>query len=177
MQTNVLNAAMKYGLIMGIIFSVNFLLSVTGNPIVSLLGYLVVALILVLTYRFSIAYRDYENGGAITFGHAFFFILLLFLFGAIISSLVKFIYFKYLNVDYLPQLLDQSITVMKQMQEQFHFNIPDDYYENMENMMNPTAYTLQFIWVNTFLGVIVGLIMAPFIKKDKSIFENTDADK
>ena len=55
MQTNVLNAAMKYGLIMGLIFSVNFLLSVTGNPIISLLGYLVVAVILVLTYRFSVA--------------------------------------------------------------------------------------------------------------------------
>ena len=176
MQTNVLNAAMKYGLIMGLIFSVNFLLSVTGNPIISLLGYLVVAVILVLTYRFSVAYRDKENGGTITFGHAFFFIMLLFLFAAIISSLIKFIYFKYLNVEYLPQLLEQSITVMNQMQEQFHFNIPDDYYQNMENMMNPATYTLQFIWVNVILGVFVGLIMAPFIKKNKDIFDNTDAN-
>lgn len=108
MQTNVLNAIHEIWVDNGANFSVNFLLSVTGNPIISLLGYLVVAVILVLTYRFSVAYRDKENGGTITFGHAFFFILLLFLYNAIISSLIKFIYFKYLNVEYLPQLLRRT---------------------------------------------------------------------
>ena len=174
MQTNVLNAAMKYGLIMGIVFSVNFLLSVSGNAIITLLGYLVVAFICVLTYRFAIAYRDKENGGTISFGHAFFFIILLFLFAAIISSLFKFIYFKYLNVNYLPMLLEQSVSMMQQLQEQFHLSVPDDYYETMDKMMSPTAYTLQYIWVNTFLGVVMGLIIAPFVKKDKDIFNNPE---
>lgn len=174
MQTNVLNAAMKYGLIMGIVFSVNFLLSISGNAIITLLGYLVVAFICVLTYRFTVAYRDKENGGTISFGHAFFFIILLFLFAAIISSLFKFIYFKYLNVNYLPILLEQSISMMQQLQEQFHLSVPDDYYETMDKMMSPTAFTLQYIWVNTFLGVIMGLIIAPFVKKDKDIFNNPE---
>ncbi|HNX87910.1 MAG TPA: DUF4199 domain-containing protein [Paludibacteraceae bacterium] len=174
MQTNVLNAAMKYGLIMGIVFSVNFLLSVSGNAIITLLGYLVVAFIFVLTYRFAVAYRDKENGGSISFGHAFFFIILLFLFAAIISSLFKFIYFKYLNVNYLPMLLEQSVSMMQQLQEQFHLSVPDDYYETMDKMMSPTAFTLQYIWVNTFLGVIMGLIIAPFVKKDKDIFNNPE---
>jgi len=38
-------------------------------------------------------------------------------------------------------------------------------------MMKPITYSLQSIWVDVFLGIILGLIMSAFIKKDKNIFE------
>jgi len=174
MQSNVYHAAMKYGLLMGVLFSVNFLFSISTTPFVALLSYLLIAFILVLTYRFAVAYRDKDNGGTCTFGQAFFFIFLLYLFAAIISSVVKYVYFKFIDVNYLSELLNKSSAIMQQIQEQFKLEVPDDYYDSMEKMMNPAMYTLQFIWVNAILGGLVGLIMAPFVKKSKSIFDKND---
>ena len=174
MQPNIFNTSMKYGFILGIIFSVNFLLSISNNIFLSLLTYVVAVVILVLTYRFSVLYRDNENGGKITYRQAFFFIFMLYLFAAIISSVVKFIYFKYINPDYLSKLIQQSMVAMEQMQNQFNIDIPENALEGVEKIMNPTFYTLQYIWVNTILGGLVGLIMAAFIKKDTGIFDKND---
>ena len=43
--------------------------------------------------------------------------------------------------------------------------------EQMDNMMKPANMALQFIWLNTFMGMIVALVMSAFVKKEKSIFE------
>jgi ABC-type uncharacterized transport system permease subunit len=80
---------MLSGLIMGVFFSLNFLLSVSHNTFLSLLSYLVFAVILVTTYRFTIRFRDTECGGAISYGRAFSYILLLYFFAALISSVVN----------------------------------------------------------------------------------------
>lgn len=44
-------------------------------------------------------------------------------------------------------------------------------YDQMEKMMKPATFSLQYIWMNVLLGTLIGLVMAPFIKKEKSIFE------
>lgn len=167
MQPNTVKSAMLNGLIMGVLFSANFLLSVSQNTFLSLLSYVVFALILVTTYRFTIRFRDIECEGFITYGRAFSYILLLYFFAALISSIVKYVYFQYINPGYLENLMSESMKAIEMMK------IPMDEaaFENVEKMMKPATFSLQYLWVNVFLGTFVGLIMAAFIKKEKSIFE------
>ena len=49
--------------------------------------------------------------------------------------------------------------------------LDDRYYEELEKQMRPVNYSIQTIWVNIFLGSVLGLILAGFVKKQKSIFE------
>jgi len=50
------------------------------------------------------------------------------------------------------------------------YPITDAVETQTRSMLKPASYTLIYIWVNVFMGLIVGLIMAAFIKKEKSIF-------
>ena len=167
MQPTIFKSTMSNGIIMGGLFSVNFLFSVSKSTFLGLLSYGIVALILVIMYRTANKYRDQECEGYITYGKALRFIVLTFFFGAIISSIVKFIYFQYINPEYLAYLTNETLKLM----DSFNLLVSDDSVEQMEKMLKPASYSLQFIWFNTLMGLIVGLIMSIFVKKEKSIFE------
>ena len=50
----------------------------------------------------------------------------------------------------------------------FIININD----SLEAILSPINYSLQYLWINTMLGALLGVIMAAFTKKEKSIFED-----
>ncbi len=159
---------MTNGLILGILFSANFLLSVSKSVPLTLLSYVVMIYILVFTFQSAKRFRDKESEGYITFWKSFSFILLSFFFAALISSIVKYFYFKFINPEYLSMLLNESMKAI----ETFKLPITSDAYDQMEAMMKPATFSLQFVWMNVFFGAIVGLIMSPIIKREKSIFED-----
>lgn len=168
MQVNIMKSAMKSGLILGILFAINFLLSTSSSLYLGALTYVIMAIILIAAYRFTIQFRDKECEGYITYGRSFLFILFSFFYAGLISSLVKFIYWQFINPDYLTNLYNESMLFIQNM------NLPTEekFEENMRTLLKPASFALQYIWVNTFLGIVVGLIMSIFTKKEKSIFEN-----
>jgi hypothetical protein len=164
---------MSNGLILGILFSINFLLSISKTVPLVLISYALISIILVVTYRMTIRFRDKECSGEITFGKAFSFIILTYFFAALISSVVKYVYFQFINPNYLLELLNESMKAV----EMLKLPIENAPYEQMEKMMKPATFSLQYIWMNVLCGTFIGLIMAPFIKKDKNIFEkNTETE-
>lgn len=167
MQPNIFKSAMFNGLIMGVLFSINFLLSISKNTFLALLSYLVISFILVGIYRMSIRFRDIECGGTIKYSKAFSFIVFTFFFAALISSIVKYIYFQFINPAYLDELLNESMKALQILK----IPIDNAAYDQMVKVMKPATFSLQYIWMNVILGSILGLIMAAFVKKDKSIFE------
>jgi len=167
MQPNIIKSAMSNGLIMGVLFSLNFFLSIPKITILGLVTYLVMALIVVLMYRMSVRFRDTECGGYISYGKAFTYIIYTFFFAALISSIVKYTYFR-IYPTYLENLLQDTLKAVETMKI---IEINDEFYDQMTQMMKPANLALQYIWVNMFVGVIVGLVMAAFVKKEKSIFE------
>jgi hypothetical protein len=147
---------MIYGLFMGILFTANFFISLPQGIIFRFLSFLIIILIVYAMYRFSVKYRDNECGGYISYGKAFSFILLTFFFASIISSIFKFFYFQFINPDYLTNLLQESLKIIDSMQ----LPVNEEFYDQMEKMMKPITYSLQSIWVDVFLGIILGLIMS-----------------
>lgn len=174
MQENIFKSTMFNGLILGVLFSVNFLFTSSKTIPFVLLSYVIIAFIIVLMYRMAKRYRDTECGGYIGYWRVFNYIVLTFLFAGIISTAFKIIYTKYINPDFLPALFEESMRQVEQNRGIFEsLNLPldDKYYEELERQMKPVNYSIQTIWINVFLGAILGLVLAGFVKKQKGIFE------
>ena len=122
-----------------------------------------------LTYRITCKFRDEHNNGELSYGKGWAFIVLLFFFAAIISSVVKYIYFQFINPDYLAELLNLTLLQLEKLsisEEEININ------DSLEAILSPINYSLQYLWINTMLGALLGVIMAAFTKKEKSIFED-----
>jgi len=167
MQPSITKTAMFNGLIMGVIFSLNFLFSVSKITTLVLLTNLIAVFIVMGMYRMAIRFRDTECKGIITYWKAFSLILLTFFFAAIISSVVKYPYFQFINPEYLDQMSQETMKMLNSMK----FPVTDAMVDQSKSLFKPLSYTLVYIWTNVFMGLIVGLIMAAFVKKEKSIFE------
>lgn len=167
MQTNFLRSVMINGLILGTLFSVNFLMSASGLAFMSLLSLVLMVVIIAVMYKLTVRFRDTESNNVISYRVSFSYILLSFFFASLISSAVKFVFFKYIQPDYLEQAMEQSFQLLETMK------MPnmDEALEQMDKMMKPANMALQFIWLNTFMGTVVALVMSAFVKKEKSIFE------
>ena len=159
---------MRNGLILGLVFSVNFLFSISSNLLLGLLSYAVIAIIIYLSHRFTVNYRDVECDGAISYRHSLAYVVLLFLYAALISAIVKYLFFQYLNPGFLPDLMNKSIEVMEQIMP----SVPEETYDNMETMMSPINYSLMVTWMNVVMGLFLGLIIAGIVKKEKNMFDN-----
>jgi hypothetical protein len=174
MQENIFRSTMLNGLIMGILFSVNFVFTSSKSLPLLLLSYVIIALIIVFMYRMLKRYRDTECGGYINYWRSFNYVVLTFLFAGIISTVFKIIYTKYINPDLLPALLEES---MKQIEnnrgifESLNLPLDEQYYEELERQMRPVNYSIQTIWVNILFGAVLGFILSGFVKKQKSIFD------
>ena len=170
MKPNLMNSAMRNGLILGILFSVNFLFSISNNLFLGLLTYAMIGIIVYASYRFTAGYRDTDCEGVISYRHALAYVVLLFVFAALISAIVKYIFFQYLNPNFLPELVNKSMEIMEQVMP----SVPEEMYDNMDTMMTPINYSLMVTWLNVILGFFVGLIVAGIVKKDKNPFDNQD---
>jgi len=175
MQVNILKSAMKSGAVLGVLFSINFLLSIpTNNTLAGIIKCLVVGAIILALYRLSTDFRDKECGGYITYGKSFSFILFSFFYAALISSMVKFVYFQFINPDHLNNLYNELNNLYNEamlLMEKMKFPIDSSFEDSLSSLLKPASFSLQYIWVNMLGGTFVGLIMAAFIKKEKNIFE------
>lgn len=175
MQPNIFTITMRNGLLLGILFSVNFLLGTSKNLALVMLTYLVLALIIYLSYRTAKSYREHHLGGYMRFWQGFNFIVMSFFFAGIISAIFKMIYTRYLNPDFLPALFEQSMQQMetnRALFESFNITMDEAYIDQVERQFKPTAYALQSIWINVFFGVILGLLLSGFVQKKKGLFDD-----
>lgn len=152
---------MRNGLILGVLFSINFLISVSGVPALGLLSYLVAGLVIYLTYRYTVQLRDVNYNGSISFGRAYGFVLLQFIFATIISSFVKYFFLKFSDSTYLEDMYNQNMATL----EQFLPTVTDEMYTAMEILTNAQGYTVMAAWTNFLMALIFGLIIAAIVKK------------
>lgn len=176
---NIWNSTMQNGLILGIIFSANFLLNVSEIGLLGILTLFIPFLILWMTYRYLVKYRDTDCNGAISYTHGLLYTILLFFFASLISAVVKFVYFRFINTEILKEEFNKSMENYERMAEMMQGRFPMDMdraYESMEILSDPLNYTLLMIWANVFIAFFIGLILARIVKKEKSIFDKNQDD-
>ena len=151
------------GLTLGVAFGLNFILNSAGTIITTLLSYLLILLILYMTYAYTCHYRDNAREGQISYLQSLAYIITLYFYASIISAFIKVIYLQWINTDLIGNILNESVTLL----EQFEFSDIDQYKQQMTQMLTPINFSIHFIWFDTFIGLIVGLIMSAFTSKNK----------
>lgn len=164
--------AMNFGAIMGLVFSINFLITTIKSLV--FLQYIFIVAIIYLAYRFVIHFRDNVNEGEISYGYAFLYILQLFMYASMISAVVRYLFYSYIKPDFLQNQLNETLAALQGTP--MANIITGDIYQQTVELMTPLNMALQAIWLNLLLGVLLGLILAAVVKKNKSIFDNTDVE-
>ena len=161
--------AMNFGAIMGLLFSLNFL--VTTMKSIAFLQYLIIVVIIYCAYRFVVHCRENVMNGAISYGSAVWYNMQLFMYGAMISALVRYVFYAYIKPDFLQNQLNETLMALQgtPMAEM----ISGEVYQQTVEMMTPLNMALQAIWLNLMLGLLLGLILAAIVKRS----ENPFADK
>lgn len=167
MQQNITKSAKFNGLIVGVLLSLKFILSVQKFNFLTFLALFISVFIIVALYRMAIRFRDFDNGGTITYKQALLHIFLIYVFGSIISSFVILIYTTFVNPNYLSTLLDMLLKTY----DSFKFPIDDKSYKFLEMIYKPAPFAIMNVISSLFVGGFWGLILAGFVKKEKSIFE------
>ena len=166
MQENIFRSAIKSGLILGALFSLRFILGVVGEGwIIGLLRILLIVGIVAAMWKLSEQYRNNENEGFISFGKAFGFTVLSFLYASLISAVVKIVYFV-INPDFLGDLVNEMLLAFDQAGM-----ATAETERVLEVMLSPVFWSFFVILGNMILGVIVGLIVAAIVQKEKGVFE------
>ena len=86
--------AMNFGAIIGVIFSINFLITTIKS--LAFAQYIFVVIIVYAVYKFAIHCRENVMEGSISYGSALWYVMQLFMYGSMISALVRYIFYVYL---------------------------------------------------------------------------------
>jgi len=168
-KPNLMKSTMTSGAIMAaglliftlILYMTNLLLSAGLNY----LSYLIVIGGIILGIK---NYKDQEEQGFISYGRAFGVGMLTVLFASVIMAI--FMYVLYSVID--PGLIEKTLELTRTKMADQH--LTDDQVEMALNMskkfVTPGVIALGTIVAYGFIGAIISLIAAAFMKKDKPVF-------
>lgn len=156
MQSNFYTLSMRYGLPIGLLVAVNSLCSLSTNLFFSSLSWIVWLATMILLYYFTNMYRKQAPDEKISYGQAFGFIFMMYIFGAIVATALRIVYLQWLNPDALDELFNQSMLALEQL------NMPDKatVRDTLASYMQPIKFSFLYLWIDLFSGIFYALIIA-----------------
>lgn len=163
-KPNPMNHAMFAGLEMGLWFGVNFIITTQQlrHGWLVVVGWLVTAYIIWGLIVSLQHYKSTECGGKISFGHAYGYVLCLFVCSSLVAAVIRFAYLMWFDQAYLP-------TIYATFMETVGGALPK-YAEFLENnhfsdFFTPIRYTFSSIFGDVFNGVFFGPLLALFTSR------------
>jgi hypothetical protein len=166
MDQNSNKSAMQNGLIVGAMIAVKFLITALKIPVLSSFSVFLSIGIIVFLYLATKKFRDAQTDQSMTYNQAFGYIFRVYIYGAVIGSLVMLIY-ALLNADFLGVILNDTLMIYEKM----NINIDDKTYDILNAVFKPAPYALFNVFGSVIVAAFWSLILALFLKKEKSIFE------
>lgn len=162
----------KSNLINGILFiggllSLKFLLGALKIGILSFIAFSISILIIYLLYRFATQYRDNECNKEISYGKAFGFLFSLYFWGSVITSVIILLYTGLINPDFLAGFTNEVLTAY----DKLGVKVDDTVITLLEALYQPIPFALLNVFSGALSAAFWGLILAAFVKKEKTIFE------
>lgn len=160
-----MSAAMSYGFSLGIFWIVKYIFYMFSMRF----SYLVVIywgmslVVPYLAYLLTKRYRE-DLGGVISFSQAWRFGVLIYLFAAMLVSVMHYVFYRFVAPpDFLSSAVEQTIVSLKQMQ------VDSKVISSIESMnFSPIHMALQGILNNIFYGIILSLPVAALVCRGKS---------
>lgn len=162
---------LKFGFVSGVILiAVSVLMyalkidptAVGTSIIVGIITYAVM-----ITFAVVAAIRVRESlEGSINFGNAFLTCFIVFLISFYLTTLYSYIFNAFVDPDYSRIIMEKTIEKVANMVSEEQLDLMID---EMEKSLNPTKNLITNLWSSPIISAILSLIIAPFIKKEKSI--------
>ncbi|HIX21229.1 MAG TPA: DUF4199 domain-containing protein [Candidatus Parabacteroides faecavium] len=164
-NSGLMSAAMSYGFSLGIFWIVKYIFYMFSMRF----SYLVVIywgmslVVPYLAYLLTKRYRE-DLGGVISFSQAWRFGVLIYLFAAMLVSVMHYVFYRFVAPpDFLSSAVEQTIVSLKQMQ------VDSKVISSIESMnFSPIHMALQGILNNIFYGIILSLPVAALVCRRKS---------
>lgn len=161
--------AMRYGTVMGIFWTLKFVLFPLGmhSPLLLMAFFLLTLVVPVAGFFLARQYRDRDCGGVITFSRAFLFTSFMYLFAALFVTIAHYIYFRYLDngliVNTYQDMLDQMGAVagsnLKPSLDQFQQAL------DIIAGLSPLEISIQLITQNVFYCTLIALPTALLVMR------------
>jgi hypothetical protein len=160
MESNRIKQAMQYGLYLGIYISLAFLIEAADNKFIAFFSFFISLGIPVVFYYIIRHYRDTHSEGFITFASAWSFGCNVYFFAGMIVELVKFVYCRFINQEYLPKMA----AAIKTMYAQFH--LFQDKLSTVDMLMQPHYFVLSNFFASFIVGgCMLSLIIAGLVQR------------
>lgn len=160
--------AMYYGVWLGLLLILKLAAEVVSDSSVGafLSGFLTI-LVPFTAYWLTLKFRRSITDTDVTFGTLLRFCIYLFFFGSMILAIVQFIYYKFINPDYIAHQVETLIdTLMKYSESKPSVK---ELVAQIKEVGVPSASTVavQTIWINIVVGFILGLPIAGLVRRKK----------
>ena len=172
---------MNYGAILGLVIVlvkiILYLLDIQATSVQSniFLGILFIGLYIIILVYIGKHYRDKFAGGFLSYGHTLRLLTMVIFFGAIIISFWEFILVKYIDPELPARVIEETRINLEEFM--LNNNVDEEQIERTVSMLDgevrpPTmgSFITSILW-RTFMGFILALILAIFVRREPSIFE------
>ena len=167
--------AMRYGTLMGIFWTLKFILFPLGmNTPFLLVAFFALTVIgvPVLGYRFVRQYRDRDCQGALSFSRGFLFTAFMYMFAALFVTIAHYIYFKYMDNGLIVGTYQEMLTQMNELATPETKASIDQFQQALDviSTLSPLEICIQLITQNifycTFLALPTALLATRNSKKE-----------
>ena len=162
--------AMRYGTVMGIFWTLKFVLFPLGmqSPLLLMAFFLLTLIVPVVGFFLVRQYRDKECGGTLTFSRAFLFTSFMYLFAALFVTIAHYIYFRYLDNGLIVSTYQDMLTQMAAVASTDDMKASLDQFQQALDIiaqLSPGEISIQLITQNIFYCTLLALPTALLVKR------------
>ena len=162
--------AMRYGTIMGIFWTLKFILFPLGmtSPLLLMAFFLLTLIVPVVGFFMTRRYRDCECGGVLNFPQAFLFTTFMYLFATLFVTMAHYIYFRYMDDGFIVSTYQDILTQMTALATTDELKTSLDQFQQALDIiaaLSPLEISVQLIIQDIFYCTIIALPTALLVKR------------
>ena len=169
-RKNFQEAAMRYGTVMGIFWTLKFVLFPMGmqSPLLLMAFFLLTLIVPVAGFFLVRQYRDRECGGVLSFSRAFLFTSFMYLFAALFATIAHYVYFRYIDGGLIVNTYQDMLTQMEAIATADMKASLDQFQQALDIIAapSPLEISIQLITQNVFYCTLIALPTALLVKRN-----------
>lgn len=164
-------SAMRYGTLMGIFWTLKFVLFPAGMsmPVLLMAFFLLTLIVPVAGFFFVRQYRDRECEGVLNFSRAFLFTSFMYMFAALFTAVAHYIYFRYIDHGMIIATYQDMLSTMDQVATDGMKESIDQFQQALDTIatLSPLEITVQLLTQNIFNCTMLAIPTALLVMRKK----------
>ena len=164
-------SAMRYGTLMGIFWTLKFVLFPAGMsmPVLLMAFFLLTLIVPVAGFFFVRQYRDRECEGVLQFSRAFLFTSFMYMFAALFTAVAHYIYFRYIDHGMIIATYQDMLSTMDQVATNGMKESIDQFQQALDAIatLSPLEITVQLLTQNIFNCTMLAIPTALLVMRKK----------